>query len=207
MSEPFPPEQPPPPGPVVEPPRPHPLRIVDNDDLKRSRLTVLVRVLLGIPHMIWLSLYGLVAIFVVFANWFATLVSGSTPQGMHTWLERFLRYGVFVNAYLSVLANPYPPFHGTKGAYPIDLEFDGPDSQRRLVTAFRLILAIPAFVLAWVFNQVLQIVGLLGWLVAIFIGRMPRGMENLGLYCLRYQTQTYAYLAIVSDRYPSLSSA
>jgi hypothetical protein len=41
--------------------------------------------------------------------------------------------------------------------------------------------------------------------VAIFIGRMPRGMEKLALYCLRYQTQTYAYVAIVTDRYPSLS--
>ena len=27
----------------VEPPRPHPVRLVDHDDLKRSRLTVLVR--------------------------------------------------------------------------------------------------------------------------------------------------------------------
>jgi hypothetical protein len=57
----------------------------------------------------------------------------------------------------------------------------------------------------WVFNQVMQIVGLLGWLIAIFIGRMPRGMEDLGLYCLRYQTQTYAYLAIVTDRYPTFA--
>jgi hypothetical protein len=67
-------------------------------------------------------------------------------------------------------------------------------------------MAIPALVLNWVFGQVLQIVAILGWFVAIAIGRMPRGMENLGLYCVRYQAQTYAYTAIVTDRYPSLTA-
>jgi Domain of unknown function (DUF4389) len=158
-----------------------------------------------IPHLIWLVLYSLVAIVVVVFNWFATLIRGRTPRWIHRWLSRYLRYSVFVNSYLYILANPYPPFHGTESAYMVDLDVDGPDTQHRLVTAFRLILAIPAWVLNWVFTQILQIVGILGWIVAIFIGRMPRGMEKLALYCLRYQTQTYAYVAIVTDRYPSLS--
>jgi hypothetical protein len=181
------------------------VRILKSDDLRRSRLTVLARFLLVIPHLIWLTLYSMVAIVVVFVNWFATLLTGRTSRRRHQWIERYLRYSVFVNSYLYVLANPYPPFHGARGAYTVDLEVDGPDTQRRLVTAFRLILAIPALVVTWVFNQVMQIVGLLGWLIAIFIGRMPRGMEDLGLYCLRYQTQTYAYLAIVTDRYPTFA--
>jgi uncharacterized protein DUF4389 len=206
VSEPLPTEPPPPPPPAIEPPRPHSVRIVNNDDLKRSRLTVLFRFLLVIPHLIWLTLYSMAAIVVAFVNWFATLFRGRTPDSIHRWLVRYLRYSVYVNSYLFILANPYPPFHGTEGSYPIDLEVDGPDTQHRLVTAFRLLLAIPAIVLNWVFNQVLQIVGLLGWLVAIFIGRMPRGMENLGLYCLRYQSQTYAYVVILTDRYPSLTA-
>jgi hypothetical protein len=205
VSDPIPPADEEPSQPIVEPPRPHPLRIVNNDDLQRSRLTVLVRLLLVFPHLIWLSLYSLVALVVVVVNWFATLATGRVSQRRHTWLVRYLRYSVFVNSYLYVLANPYPPFHGTEGAYPVDLEIEGPDSQRRLVTIFRLVLAIPAMVVTWVFNQVLQILAVLAWLVAIFIGRMPRGMEDLGLYCLRYQTQTYAYLAIVTDRYPSFA--
>ena len=204
MSEPIVPEQ----SSVapIDPPRPHPVRIVDNDDLKRSRLTVAFRLLLVFPHLIWLALYSVAAVVVGTANWFATLIRGRSPQRIHNWLVRYLRYTVFVYAYLYVLANPYPPFHGTAGSYPIDLEVDGPDRQRRLVTAFRPILAIPAWVLNFVFSQVLQIVALLAWFVAIAIGRMPRGMENLGLYCLRYNAQTNAYLFIVTDRYPSLTA-
>jgi hypothetical protein len=193
------PAQPPP----IEPPRPHPVRLVDHDDLRRSRLTVLVRLLLGLPHLIWITLYTQVALFVALANWIVTLIKGRSPQRMHRWLVRYLRYTVYVYSYLCVLANPYPPFHGEERSFPVDLPVEGPDGQRRLITAFRLILVIPAFVLSWVLGQVLQVLALLNWLIAIFIGRVPRGMEQLGLYCLRYQTQVYAYVLVIADRYPS----
>jgi hypothetical protein len=193
------PAQPPP----VEPPRPHPVRLVVDDDLRRSRLTVLVRWLLAYPHFIWLGLYTLVAVIVAFANWIVTLIRGRSPQRMHRWLVRYLRYTVYVYSYVYVLANPYPPFHGGERSYQVDLAVQENDRQRRLITAFRIVLVIPAFVLAWVLSQVLLVIGLLSWLIAIFIGRVPRGMEQLGLYCLRYQTQTYAYLVVVTDRYPT----
>ena len=193
----------PPQLPPVEPPRPHTVRLIDHDDLKRSRLTVLVRAFLVLPHLIWLTLYASVALFVALANWIVTLIKGRPPQRMHRWLVRFLRYTVYVYSYLYVLANPYPPFHGDQRSYTIDLQVEGPDDQRRLVTAFRLVLVIPAFVLSWVLSQVLQVIALLAWVIAIFLGRIPRGMEQLGLYCLRYQTQVYAYLLVVTDRYPT----
>jgi hypothetical protein len=200
------PEEPPPAPPPFEPPRPHPVRLVDHDDLKRSRLTVLVRLLLVLPHLIWLLLYTQVAFFVALANWIVTLIKGRSPQRMHRWLVRYLRYTVYVYSYVYMLANPYPPFHGDHRSYRIDLQVEGPDEQRRLVTAFRLVLVIPAFVLNWVLGQVLQVIALLAWVIAIFIGRVPRGMEQLGLYCLRYQTQVFAYLLVLTDRYPTTAS-
>lgn len=192
--------------PPVEPPRRHPIRLLDNDDLRRQRLKVLARWLLVFPHLIWLSLYSLVALAMGVANWIVTLIKGRPPERIHRWLVRYLRYSIYVYSYLYVFANPYPPFHGEPGSYPIDLEVDPPEPHRRLVTAFRIVLAIPALILNWVFSQVVQIVALLGWIVALAIGRMPRGMENLGLYCLRYQAQTWGYLLILTDRYPSLAA-
>jgi uncharacterized protein DUF4389 len=198
------PEQPP--LPPIDPPRKHTVLIVDNDDLKRSRLTVLVRLLLALPHIIWLTLYAMLALLMGLANWIVTLIKGRPSERIHRWLVRFLRYSIYVYAYMYLLGNPYPPFHGTEGSYPIDVTVEGPDRQNRLATAFRIVLAIPAYVLNWVFSQVLQIVAFLAWFVALALGRVPRGMENLGLYCLRYQAQTHAYLLILTDRYPSLTA-
>jgi Domain of unknown function (DUF4389) len=192
--------------PPVDPPRRHSVRIVDNDGRKRSRLTVAFRLLLVFPHLIWLSLYSVVAVVVGIVNWFATLIKGRSPERIHNWLVRYLRYSLYVNSYLYLLANPYPPFHGTAESYSIDLEVDGPESQHRLITAFRPILIIPAWVLNWIFGQLIQILAFVAWFVVVAIGRMPQGMEGLGLYCLRYNAQTTAYLAIVTDRYPSLTA-
>jgi hypothetical protein len=192
--------------PPAEPPRKHPIQLLDGDDLKRSRVKVFVRWLLVWPHLIWLALYSMIAVAMGIANWVVTLIKGRPSERIHRWLVRFLRYSTFVYSYLYVFASPYPPFHGEPGGYPIDIEVAPPEEQRRLITAFRIVLAIPALILNWVFSQVVQIVGILAWLVALVLGRTPRGMENLGLYCLRYQAQTWGYLLILTDRYPSLAA-
>ena len=45
-------------------------------------------------------------------------------------------------------------------------------------------------------------IALLAWWYALATGRMPDGMRDLGAACLRYSAQTYAYLLLLTDRYP-----
>lgn len=184
----------------------HPIRLRSDGDLKRSRLTVFFRVLLAIPHLIVLMLWALVASLVGLVNWFATLFMGRSPNGLHNFLASFLRYSARVTVYLHLLANPFPPF-GSGGSYPADLEVDPPERQNRWTVGFRLILAIPAWILASVLGYLAQIIAFLGWFACLVIGRMPAGMQNLALYCIRYQMQTYGYVFLLTQRYPSLSSA
>lgn len=187
------------------PPSPHPIRLVVFDDLKRSRLTVFFRLLLLIPHLAWQYVWGFVIMALVIVNWFAVLIRGRTPEDMHHLLARALRYRTHVLSYMLLVSNPYPTFFGRLGSHPVDLEIDGPDQQRRVVTFFRLILAIPAFVVAYVFLLVMMFVAFIGWFIALVIGRMPKGMRDLSAYCLRYEAQTYGYLMILTDKYPSFS--
>jgi hypothetical protein len=197
--------QPEPEAPAAAEPRPHPVRVVVFDDLKRSRLTVFFRLLLAIPHFAWLYVWSGVISVLVIVNWFATLIKGRSPEDLHLLLARALRYRTHFLSYMSLTSNPYPTFFGRQGAHPVDLELDGPDPQNRLVTFFRLILAIPAIVVAYVLFIVMFFIALIGWFVAIAIGRMPKGMRDLNAYCLRYEAQVAAYLMILTDRYPSFS--
>jgi hypothetical protein len=191
--------------PATPEPSPHPIRLVVFDDLKRSRLTVFFRLLLLIPHVAWQQVWTLAISACVIVNWFVVLIKGSTPEEMHQLLVRALRYRTHVLSYTALVSNPYPTFFGRLGSNPVDLEIDGPDPQGRAVTFFRLILAIPAFVVAYVFLFVMMFVAFIGWFVALVIGRMPRGMRDLSAYCLRYEAQTFGYLMILTDRYPSFS--
>lgn len=184
----------------------HPVELVVADDRRRWRLTVLLRLLLAAPHLVVLSGWQIVALLVAIVSWFAALARGTVPGGLHEFLARFLRYQVHVNAYAWLVADPFPGFRGWPGTYPIDLVVAPPAPQTRWKTALRIVLAIPAYVFAYVLTYVLEIVAVFAWIVALLIGRVPKGMRDLSAYCLRYQAQTFGYLLLVTDRYPSLGS-
>ena len=124
-----------------------PIRLVVRDDLERSRLTVFFRLILAIPLFIWVSLRGIAAFIVGFVNWLAVLIQGEVPEGLHDFVASYLRYATQVSAYVFLAADPYPWFR-VQQDYPVDVEFDAPVRQGRWGGLFRLILAIPALLLA-----------------------------------------------------------
>ena len=182
----------------------HPVTLRVTDDLRRTRLMVLFRLILAIPHFIWLVIWGVGAFVVAILNWFATLFAGRSPEGFHRFLTRYLRYATHATAYIYILADPYPGFLGDSD-YPVDLIVSPPADQNRLVTAFRVILDIPAYVVAYVLGLLMFIVSVIAWFIALFTAKVPEGLRNLGIFCLRFQQQNYAYLFVITDRYPSFA--
>ena len=184
----------------------HPIGLTVDDDLRRWRLTVFFRLLLAVPHLILATWWLELAVLVSIAGWFVALFTGRIPKGMHEWIARCLRYYVHVQAYVYLIADPYPGFRGWYGTYPVDLLVASRAPQARWKTLLRLILVLPAYALATVLGTVLEVVAVIGWFASLALGRMPRGMRDLMAYCLRYQVQTYAYLLLLTSRYPSLAS-
>jgi hypothetical protein len=185
--------------------QPYPVRLVGGDDLGRSRLTVLVRLILIIPHVIVVWAYGIAALVVVIISWFAALFTGRVPDGMHEFIAGYMRYYTRVLAYGSLAADPYPPF-GPGGGYPVDLDVDPPVAQNRLTVLFRIILVIPCYLLvAYILQPVAAIVSIICWFAALFTGRVPQGLQNALLFCLRFGARTFAYFYLVNPRYPAFS--
>jgi hypothetical protein len=182
----------------------HPIGLIVTDDLERNRLTVFFRLLLVIPHAIWVSLWAIAAGLAALVAWVIGIFTGRVPDGLHDFLAAFVRYATRVSAYMLLIADPFPPF-SSRGSYPVDLRVDPPETQSRLTVAFRLVLAIPALILANVFQNVSTILAFLGWFYALYTGRMHEGLRNLNAWLVRYQMQTYAYVLLLTQRYPSLS--
>jgi hypothetical protein len=124
-----------------------PVRLVVRDDLERSRLTVGFRLFLAIPLFIWVALRGIAAAIVGFVNWLAVLIQGEVPESTHGFVASYIRYSIQVSAYVFLAANPYPWFR-CQPHYPVDLEIDPPVRQGRWGGFFRLVLALPAIVIA-----------------------------------------------------------
>jgi hypothetical protein len=184
------------------PTRDDPVQLETRDGLRRSRLTVFFRLPLAIPHLVWLTLWGLAALLAVIANWFATLFVATPPRGLHRFLAAYLRYQLHVLSYLYLVGNPFPGFTGAAGSYPIELRVAAPARQNRWTVFFRLPLALPAFALAGAYGSLAFAVALLGWFASLFTGRMPKGLRNAGAQALRYTSQTYGYLFLVTGAYP-----
>jgi len=187
------------------PPR-HAVRVVgDPYDLRRSRLTVFFRLLLALPHLIWLVLWGIVVLLAAIVQWFVTLFSGTPARGLHRFISSYIRYRLHVLAYLLLVANPFPGFTGAPGTYPLDLELDGPQRQNRWKTGFRILLAIPAVLVNAALGGALIAAAVLTWFYALVKGSAPWGLRNLSAYALRYDAQTNGYVLLVTDAYPHAS--
>ena len=183
----------------------HPIRLVVNDDLQRTRLTVFFRLILAIPHLIWVALWGVIVALASIVNWFATLFGGRSPEGLHNFIATWLRYATHVRAYTLLVADPFPAFTGREGTYPIDLEVDPPQDQSRLTVFFRLILAIPAMVMTNILGNISQLLAIFSWFIALVTGRVPEGLRNFAALAMRFETQTYGYILLLTGKYPSFN--
>ena len=187
---------------------PHTVRLELDDDGRRSRLTVFFRLLLAIPHFVWLALWTIAAFLAAIANWLRRarprpLGGGAAPVPRR--LRPLLR--AHVTAFVTLVANPFPGFAGSPG-YPVDIALDPPERQNRWITLFRIFLAIPASVHRRARSASCSfVIALLGWFAALATGRMPTGLRNLGAFAVRYLSQTNAYWLIVTDDYPHASPA
>jgi uncharacterized protein DUF4389 len=179
-----------------------PITLTVTDELRRSRLTVFFRILLAIPHIVWLILWGIAVFFAVLFGWFAALITGRLPDALHRFIGAYVRYEIHVLAFIYLVANPFPGFTGTPGSYPVDLEIAANEPQNRWKTLFRLFLMIPAQLIAFALGGVLWLVAVFGWFTGVFLGRMPEGLRNLGAFCLRYLGQAYGYSWLLTDSYP-----
>jgi hypothetical protein len=171
---------------------------------KRSRLTTFFRLILAIPHFIVVTLYFLAAEIVVILSWFALVFTGRYPQGMYDFVAGALRYQTRVYGYALLLADPYPPFSGDPATpYPVDLVIAPPKAQySRLKVLFRLILGIPVLIIQYAMQIVAQVGAFLAWFAIVFLGRQPKGLQDMIVLGLSYQQRATVYFALLTEDWP-----
>lgn len=83
----------------------------------QSRGLLLARLLFGffyvlIPHGFCLLFRGIAMYFVIFIAWWAVLITGKYPQGMHDFVVGTFRWAFRVSVYYIFMTDKYPPFSG-----------------------------------------------------------------------------------------------
>jgi hypothetical protein len=64
----------------------------------------------GIPHGFCLFFISMAALVAAFIGWWVVLFTGKMPEGIHSFVVGFFRWGTRVNLYLTNMTDTYPPF-------------------------------------------------------------------------------------------------
>ena len=88
-----------------------------------------------------------------------------------------------------------------EAAYPVTLAVDYPESQSRWKTLFRLFLAIPLLILAYLINSASGGMVWVIWIVVVLRGRIPRWMFDLQVALIGWQVRAFSYCLLLTDTY------
>ena len=197
----------------------------------RNRLTTAFRPILAIPHLVlvgaplafgaslawrWQTngadvelglqsgVLGAVAGIAALIAWFAILFTGRHPHGLRDLAALYLRWRVRAGAYITLLRDEYPPFGDD--SYPAGIRIQAPTTERdRLSVAFRVILAIPHFIVLWALGIAWVVTTVIAWFAILFTGTYPAPLYDFGVGVFRWSIRVEAYLLLLTDAYPPFS--
>jgi Domain of unknown function (DUF4389) len=192
----------------------------------RDRLTVAVRLLLAIPHLIFVGSVGLsfaarngsrdftsvggetgllggIAWLLAIVSWFTIVISGVHINVVRRYTRFYLRWRVRALTYIMLLADRYPPFGD--GAYPATLTIVEPAARDRVSVGFRILLAIPHLIVLFFLVFAWWITSMVAWLLILFTGDYPQGLYDFGAGVLRWLIRVEVYMLLMVDEYPPFS--
>lgn len=181
----------------------HPIQFDVDTPQERNRTTVLIRLLLVIPHAVVLGLYGLVAAIVTIAQWFTILFTGNRNESIADLQRKYLWYAANVYGYMYLLHDHFPVFGPDDPATPVTFSVT-PDGTppNRLTNALRAIWIIPAGVIFYLLNIVNEVLAIVNWLMIVITGTAPDGTIDLVERIQRYSLRVTGYGLLLTDAYP-----
>ena len=174
-----------------------------------ARWRPLVNWILAIPQLFIVGAMRYVAQAISVVGWFIILFTGTLPAGLANFQVMYLRYSVRVSVFAGFLTEEYPPFDftmtpadpGTDPRVRVDI-VPQLEQRNRLTVFFRLILAIPQFLVIAVLGIAVWAVYVIAFFAVLFTGHWPQGLRNFAVGFMRWVLRVEAYLLLLTDDYP-----
>jgi hypothetical protein len=173
---------------------------------EQNRATTFFRIILAIPWLIVAYVYEIAAFFTLIFAWVAIVITGRYPEGLYKLNAGFVRYFVRTYAWAFLQTDEWPPFGiGDDTQYPIRVAVaPRAERQSRLSAFFRIILAIPVYIVLYVVGYLHLMAGVIAWLTIVFRGYLPEQLNTAMTFCNGFYARVYGYLALLTDDYPPI---
>jgi hypothetical protein len=175
-------------------------------EIERNRLTTFFRLIVAIPWLIWLYIYAIGALVVALIAWFALLFTKRYPEGMYRFIAGFVRTAARTSAFVALLTDRYPPFHGRPDPdYPVQVDI-APRQQEysRAKTFFKYILSFPQQLILQGLAFVLQGAAFVTWWRVLFTGKQSATMHDAQRVSMAYSVRAGAFLLLLTDAHPRM---
>jgi hypothetical protein len=169
---------------------------------RQDRLTVFIRLILAVPHLICLSIAGIATQIVVVGAWLVALVMGRPSGPAAEYLEGYHQWRTRLHAYQLLLTDKYPPVGWRNDLYPVSVAVR-PGPLNRLAVLFRLMLLIPALLTEVALACGLAIVMPITWLIVLNLAEMPRPLHDAISAVTRYLARSDGYRYLLTSAYPA----
>lgn len=204
----------------------YPVTVVVEPTLtNRNRLTTAFRIILAIPHLILVGgigpvvsfghvsrsaafggqngILGYIAFLLAVVSWFTIVIGAFHILAIRQFTAFYMRWRVRALSYLMLLQDTYPPFGDAP--YPASIAIVDPAARDRLTVAFRIILAIPHFIVLVFLLFAWWVTSVVSWFAILFSGTYPEGLYTFGVGCLRWLLRVESYMLLLVDEYPPFS--
>ena len=193
---------------------PYPINLRGELTMPPSAGLWLIKWLLAIPHYFVLFFLYVAFVVVWIIVFFAILFTGKYPRGLFDFTVGVLRWTWRVGfySYQALGTDKYPPFSLEPDPdYPADLEIAYPERlSRGLVLVKWWLLAIPHLIIVGLFQGgfgdgmvgLVFILAIIAAVILLFTGRYPGDIFKLVVGMNRWSFRVYAYVALMTDKYP-----
>lgn len=179
---------------------------ITNPPVQRNRLSVGLRIIYAIPHLIVAGIWQYLAQILTLLQWFVVLFTGKRNQGMWNLQNQFLMYYGRVTAYVDLLYDdPYPPFGTDAGTVPVHQSLVFEEQANRLTCALRFLWIIPAAIIACIVSIGSTVLIIVSWFAILFTGKQSQGMYDFIKRVARFYLNVQAYGYLMTDTYPKFS--
>lgn len=179
----------------------------------RNRKTIFFRLILSLP------LFAFVYLFQQFSSgneWStlvlalpvaaALIVRNVYPSWLLSFNHAVLEFGTRIAAYVLLLTDEYPTFERNPKIAVIFPDVEGGKKLNRWLPLVKWFLAIPLYIVGFVYSVFAFIALVLAWAMTSLSGTFPAWAGELILNTLKFWNRVYGYaVALVTDEYPSFS--
>lgn len=190
----------------------YPARLEIRSPERLDRWRPFVQWIMAIPHLLIGGALGYVSRALSLVSWFVILFTGRLPVGIANFQCMYQRYNARALAYAGFLTVDYPPFAFEMSATepgdypPVGLDIRPQlEGRNRVTVLFRLILAIPHFVVLSILASLALLATVIGAFAVLFTGSWPVGIRRFVVGVSRWAVRFEAYFMLLTDEYPPFS--